>query len=50
VRILFCGDCFPASRSLRAGVTEESYGQIADAVAANVQRLGQGLPILNRVI
>ena len=33
-----------------AGVTEESYGQIADAVAANIQRLAQGLPILNRVI
>jgi len=33
-----------------AGVTEESYGQIADAVAANIRCLGRGLPILNRVI
>lgn len=32
-----------------AGVTVESYEQIADAVAANMARLHEGAPILNRV-
>jgi len=33
-----------------AGVTEESYGQIADAVAQNISRVQRGLPILNRAV
>jgi hypothetical protein len=32
-----------------AGVTEQSYGEIADAVVANVERLRRGEPLLNRV-
>ncbi|MBV9434888.1 MAG: hydroxyacid dehydrogenase, partial [Acidobacteria bacterium] len=32
-----------------AGVTDESYKEIADAVAANIQRLRQGVEIANRV-
>ena len=32
-----------------AGVTEQSYGEIADAVIANVERLRRGEPLLNRV-
>ncbi len=33
-----------------AGVTDRSYDQIADAVAANLERLRRGEPIANRVI
>jgi phosphoglycerate dehydrogenase-like enzyme len=32
-----------------AGVTEQSYGEIADAVIANVERLRRGETLLNRV-
>jgi phosphoglycerate dehydrogenase-like enzyme len=32
-----------------AGVTEESFGDIADAVAANIERLRHGKPLLNCV-
>jgi phosphoglycerate dehydrogenase-like enzyme len=33
-----------------AGVTDRSYGEIADAVALNIHLLGQGEPPLNRVV
>jgi phosphoglycerate dehydrogenase-like enzyme len=33
-----------------AGVTDGSYGQIADAVAFNIERLHQGEPPLNRIV
>ena len=33
-----------------AGVTEESYRQIADVVVANIERLQSGQPILNRAV
>lgn len=32
-----------------AGVTDRSYGDIADAVAANIKRLQQGEPLENQV-
>jgi phosphoglycerate dehydrogenase-like enzyme len=32
-----------------AGVTDQSYGEIADAVAANIERLRHGQPLLNHV-
>jgi len=32
-----------------AGVTEESYREIADAVAANIERIRRGESVLNRV-
>src|SRR5215510_12889562 len=31
-----------------AGVTDRSYNEIADAVAANIERLRRGDPLLNR--
>lgn len=31
-----------------AGVTEQSYAEIADAVATNIERLRRGEPICNR--
>jgi phosphoglycerate dehydrogenase-like enzyme len=33
-----------------AGVTEESFIDIADAVAANIERLRKGLSLLNQVV
>lgn len=33
-----------------AGVTEESFAHIADAVATNIQRLKRGEPLLNQVV
>ena len=33
-----------------AGVTDRSYGEIADAVAANIERLRRGEPLQNRVV
>jgi phosphoglycerate dehydrogenase-like enzyme len=32
-----------------AGVTDRSYGEIADAVVANIERLRRGEPLENRV-
>jgi phosphoglycerate dehydrogenase-like enzyme len=32
-----------------AGVTDSSYGEIADAVAANIERLRRGEPLLNQI-
>jgi phosphoglycerate dehydrogenase-like enzyme len=33
-----------------AGVTDRSYGEIADAVASNVERLRRGDALLNRAV
>jgi len=33
-----------------AGVTEESFNDIAEAVAANIERLRRGEPLLNRIV
>ena len=33
-----------------AGVTRESFADIADAVAANIERLRRGEPLLNQVV
>jgi phosphoglycerate dehydrogenase-like enzyme len=33
-----------------AGVTQESFADIADAVAANIERLRRGEPLLNQVV
>jgi phosphoglycerate dehydrogenase-like enzyme len=33
-----------------AGVTDKSYDQIADAVAANLERLRRGEPLANRAV
>lgn len=50
MRILFCGDCFPASQSLlkeRLPIGEDEI-VVCNAAATNIERLRRTEPPLNR--